>query len=133
MRSVFGDAQPMTTEQTRLDPFTLRVLRVLYELAQCDRPAHAGALGAELGVARTLAAAALVRLDDAGLVRAEHARLTMRGLVLAARLEPLVLKAPRMLPSPQLVPGRALRGLHKVRVARAPSRLPLGWERATGT
>ena len=123
----------MTTEQTRLDPFTLRVLRVLFELASCDRPAHAGALAAELGIARTVAAAALVRLDDAGLVRAEHARLTMHGLVLAARLAPVVLTAPRILPNPQLVPGRAMRGLHKVRVARVPSRLPHGWERATGT
>ena len=123
----------MTTEQTRLDPFTLRVLRVLYELAQCDRPAHAGALAAELGVARTLAATALVRLDAEGLVRAEHARLTMRGLVLAARLEPMILNAPRMLANPQLVPGRALRGLYKVRIARVPSRISVGWERATGT
>jgi hypothetical protein len=132
MRSVFGDAPAMTTEQTCLDPFALRVLRVLYELARCDRPAHAGALAAELGVARTLAASALVRLDAEGLVRAEHARLTMRGLVLAARLEPMLLTASCRPANPQLVPGRAMRGLHKVRIARVPSRLPLGWERVTG-
>jgi len=123
----------MTTAQTRLDPFTLRVLRTLFELAQHDRPAHAGALGAELGITRTLAAEALVKLDDAGLVRAEHARLTMRGLVLATRLQPVVLSERRIAPNPQLVPGRALRGLHKARVARVPSRIPAGWERATGT
>jgi len=123
----------MTTEQTRLDPFTLRVLRTLFELSQHDRPAHAGALGAELGLSRTLAAEALVHLDAAGLVRAEHARLTMRGLVLATRLEPVTLTRRRAASNPQLARGRALRGLHNVRVARVPSRIPVGWERATGT
>lgn len=122
-----------TTETNPIDPFALRVLRVLFELAHHDRPAHAGALAAELGVQRTQAALALVQLDAAGLVSADRARLTMRGLVLAARLLPVTLHAPRTQPSPMLVPGRALRGLHKVRVARVPSRIPVGWERATGT
>jgi len=121
-----------TPEPNHLDPFALRVLRVLFELAHQDRPAHAGALSAELGVQRTQAALSLVQLDAAGLVSADKARLTMRGLVLASRLQPVTLHAAHRVPSPMLVPGRALRGLHKVRVARVPSRIPAGWERATG-
>lgn len=121
------------TETNPIDSFALRVLRVLYELAHQDRPAHAGALAAELGVPRTRAALALVQLDAAGLVSADRARLTMRGLLLGTRLPQVTLRAPGSRPSPMLVPGRALRGLHKVRVARAPSRIPVGWERAAGT
>lgn len=133
--SAIRDTAHMTTAHTRLDSFTLRVLRTLFELAQHDRPAHAGALGAELGITRTLAAEALVKLDEAGFVRAEHARLTMRGLVLATRLQPAALSERRTEKNPQLVFGRAraLGGLPKARIARVPSRVPAGWERATGT
>jgi Mn-dependent DtxR family transcriptional regulator len=90
----------MTTQAQRLSPFSLRVLRVLLELARHDRPAHAGAIARELRAGRTLVADSLVRLDRAGLVRAEHARLTMQGLVLASRLRPHALRAPSLLTTP---------------------------------
>jgi DNA-binding IclR family transcriptional regulator len=117
--------------ERRLDPLALRVLRALFDLAQHDRPVHAGAIAEVLGMGRSLAAAALLRLDAAGYVRAEEARLTMAGLVLASRLCPVALRAPGLRPSETRSGQAAARGMHKARRARAPLTLPSGFRRAT--
>ena len=61
-----------------------RLLVVLFDLAQADRPANvrriAEALGARLGEVAT----ALNALDELGLVRASRVRLTFPGLAIAA-------------------------------------------------
>jgi hypothetical protein len=72
---------------------------------------------------RTLIAEALIRLERVGLVRAQRARLTMAGLVVAQRLAPLTLRAPYRV---QDVNGTARPS--------SPAQLcPAGWLRATGT
>lgn len=77
---------PMQPEQ--------RVLRALFELAQLDCPASVGALAQSLGMGATEVARLLVALEQRGLVRAERSRLTMAGLVAAARLPTLALEVP---------------------------------------
>ncbi len=113
----------MTTAQhPRLDSIALRVLRLLLDLAKHDRAAHVGTIARQLDIGRTQAADALVRLDRAGLVRAEHARLTMSGLVIATRLSPLALRSPALV-------SAATKPSQRARATKAPA----GWLRATGT
>lgn len=111
------------SHHNRLDALSLRVLRVLFELARHDHRAHIGALARELDVGRTLVAEALRRLDRAGLVRAEHVRLTMAGLVAAQRLAPLTLRAPALVQD----------GKQSVRASRGQEVLRPHWLRATGS
>ena len=106
------------------NPTTMRVLRLLFELAEQSSPAHAGAIAARLGLSPRHAARHLLALDNAGLVRAECTRLTMSGLVLAARL-PSVDASDR-----QPAGGQGRRGQVRVRRARTPSQLPSGWAHA---
>jgi hypothetical protein len=65
------------------------VLRALYQLAQADRPADAGSVGRALGMRTVDVARVLLVLDARGLARADRARLTLSGLVEAARVAPL--------------------------------------------
>ena len=75
---------------------TLNTLRLLYELARHDYPAHLGALAGHLRLARTEVADCLLALERAGLVRADRVRLTMAGLVVASRLPALDVRPPRL-------------------------------------
>jgi DNA-binding GntR family transcriptional regulator len=66
-----------------------RVLEALYRLSgegDAGAPLDASGLGRALGVSPTRAAEALVRLEHLGLVDAARARLTLRGLAVAAAL-----------------------------------------------
>jgi len=67
-----------------------RVLEALYRLSgegdDAGAPLDASGLGRVLGVSPTRAAEALVRLEHLGLVDAARARLTLRGLAVAAAL-----------------------------------------------
>jgi hypothetical protein len=78
------------------------MLRALYELAQLDCPAHAGALARALQPEHRLrpsdVARVLLVLDARGLVSAERARLTLQGLAEAARCPPLGLEQASWLP-----------------------------------
>lgn len=62
------------------------VLFTLVDLARADVPAHAGELGARVGLSATEAGEILVHLERRGLVDAARARLTMRGLAIAQAL-----------------------------------------------
>lgn len=62
------------------------VLLAVHDLARADLPAEAGAIARVVGHSATECAAALVHLDERGLCDASRARLTMRGLVVAASL-----------------------------------------------
>jgi len=62
------------------------VLQTLYEATGTSRRVDASALARSLGVSPTRVGEALVTLDRRGLVDAAHARLTMRGLAVAASL-----------------------------------------------
>jgi hypothetical protein len=75
-----------------LDPLTERVLRALFELAQCNIGAHAGVVGRALGLRPSDVARVLLVLDARGLARADRARLTLAGLAVAARLPALQLE-----------------------------------------
>lgn len=66
-----------------LDPRARRALRVLYELAELDVSADVGLVGRALGLPD--ATLVLRELDARGLVDAQRVRLTMQGLVIAAR------------------------------------------------
>lgn len=76
---------------SELDPLSQRVLRALYELAQADCPAHAGIVGRAVGIRPVDVGRVLLVLDARGLATADRARLTLRGLALAARLPSLQL------------------------------------------
>jgi Mn-dependent DtxR family transcriptional regulator len=65
-------------------PLLLDVLASLFHLARSGHPAHAGAIARRLGVSPSLAAEALVRLEQLGLCDAARARLTLRGLAVAS-------------------------------------------------
>ncbi|MFT3926011.1 MAG: hypothetical protein QM778_25935 [Myxococcales bacterium] len=69
-----------------LEPSAQVVLRALFQLALADCPADAGSVARLLGLRASQVAQALVELDVQGLVDAERARLTMRGLAVAAGL-----------------------------------------------
>lgn len=62
-----------------------RLLVALLESAQADEPASVGALARRLGVRLAVVANQLAALDDLGLVHAGRIRLSMAGLVIAAR------------------------------------------------
>lgn len=62
----------------------LSLLDLLLSLG--DRPATAGRLGARLGVSPLRVAEGLLHLERRGLVDAGRARLTLRGLAIAAAL-----------------------------------------------
>jgi len=114
------------------NPTTLRVLRLLFELAQQDVPAHPGTIAAHLGLSTRRVARHLLALDRAGLVTAERSRLTMSGLVLATRLAPVAkaepaTRRPSRVPTPRQ--GRTRAGV-RVKRARVAVRLPEGWARA---
>jgi hypothetical protein len=74
------------------------VLLAVHDLARADLAADAGAIARVIGTCgpsakratATECAAALVHLDERGLVDARRARLTMRGLVIAASLRAAV-------------------------------------------
>jgi Mn-dependent DtxR family transcriptional regulator len=72
-----------------LDPQARRMLRALYELAELDGPADAGVLARVLGIPPAHASRVLGELAARGLVDAERVRLTMPGLVHAARVRSL--------------------------------------------
>lgn len=117
------------SHNNRLDTLSLRVLRVLFELAQHGHEIHVGALAHQLEVGRTLVASALARLDQAGLVRAERVRLTMAGLVIAQRLAPVALRVTTRVREQSAPVGRI-----SVRAPDArPSALSSSWMRATGS
>ncbi|MCG8557185.1 MAG: MarR family transcriptional regulator [Proteobacteria bacterium] len=66
---------------------THATLYALFELARADRPAQAGVIAEAIGSTPSVVARALVELEQEGLVDATRARLTMRGLAVAAALE----------------------------------------------
>ena len=127
-----------------LDPPARRVLRALYELAQLDCPAHAGVLARAINFSLALPSAhlatgarakspgarfpmraidvgrVLLVLDARGLASAEHARLTLAGLLVAARCEPLQLESAPWLARrlARSLPTRVV-GLRAARVAGA--------------
>ncbi|MDB4990719.1 MAG: hypothetical protein JWN04_5897 [Myxococcaceae bacterium] len=88
---------------TALDPLAKGVLRALYELAELDCPAHAGVVSralrsVELELRPSDVARVLLVLDARGLVVADRARLTMRGLAEAVRCPALQLERAAWLP-----------------------------------
>lgn len=114
---------PNTTAQlhpAHVSSRALRSLRLMFELAQADRPAHVGALAGLLGEAPEAIADYLLELEEAGFARADHARLTMAGLLVASRLPAVATpsRAPGS-PAPRIQPPRQR--------ARAPRHLPPGW------
>lgn len=77
----------MTTHQLHSTPSSallFRVLGALYRLSPTQARIDASALARRLGTSPTEAALALVRLEQLGLADASRARLTLRGLVVAA-------------------------------------------------
>jgi hypothetical protein len=62
-----------------------QLLVALFEMSRDTRRISAGTLGKAVGITPARAALALLTLERAGLVDAARARLTMRGLVAAAR------------------------------------------------
>lgn len=68
------------------DPTLQSILHALFVLSRDTRHISATTLAAAAGVTPTRAGQALLALERAGLVDASRARLTMRGLVAAARL-----------------------------------------------
>lgn len=70
-----------------LGPHARRVLRVLYELAELDIAADVGLLARALGLSDVTRV--LRELDARGLLDAHRVRLTMPGLVIAARVPSL--------------------------------------------
>lgn len=70
-----------------LDPHARRVLRVLYELAELDIGAEPALVARALGLSDVTRV--LRELDARGLVDARRVRLTMPGLVVAARVPSL--------------------------------------------
>ena len=73
-----GDAGPMHT------PIAAKVLETIHELQCRDRAPNAGSIARALAVRPTQVGEALLHLERLGLVDASRARLTMRGLALAA-------------------------------------------------
>jgi hypothetical protein len=65
------------------------VLRALFELAQCDRPAHSDVVARLLGLGAAVVDRLFARLALRGLVDAERARLTLAGLAVALRVPAL--------------------------------------------
>jgi len=59
-------------------------LRILFDLAQDDRPADLAVVSAELGRSCVETDAILEHLAEAGFVDADRVRLTMMGLTVAA-------------------------------------------------
>jgi Mn-dependent DtxR family transcriptional regulator len=77
----------MTTHQLHAAPSTdllFRVLGALYLLSPMQARTDAGSLARRLGISPTAAMLALVRLERLGLADAAKARLTLRGLAVAA-------------------------------------------------
>ena len=109
----------MTTQQLAVHSSEARTLRALFELARLDCSASASVLGSALGLRATQVARALVALEQLGLVRADHARLTLPGLALAVRLPALGLSVPL---APKEARSPLVRGLASVRPARAGAR-----------
>jgi hypothetical protein len=70
-------------------------LLALLDLARGDVPADAGSLARVLGRSPTECATVLVRLDALGLCDATRARLTFRGLAIAASLRAHVAEGAR--------------------------------------
>jgi hypothetical protein len=68
------------------DPISRTILHALFCLSRDTRHISAATLATAAGVTPTRAGEALLALERAGLVDASRARLTMRGLVAAARL-----------------------------------------------
>lgn len=68
------------------DPTLQTILHALFVLSRDTRHISATTLAAVAGVTPTRAGQALLALERAGLVDASRVRLTMRGLVAAARL-----------------------------------------------
>jgi Mn-dependent DtxR family transcriptional regulator len=62
-----------------------RLLVALLDSAQADLPASVGSLARQLGIRLGVAANQLAALDELGLVHAGRIRLSMAGLVVAAR------------------------------------------------
>jgi DNA-binding MarR family transcriptional regulator len=90
-------------QANHLDDTSKSVLRLLYELAQHDTAADAALLAARLALRVADVSRVLLVLDARGLVNAGRARLTMRGLALAARLPAAVQPAlPRSNARPSL-------------------------------
>jgi hypothetical protein len=82
----------MTTRQ--LDPLSRRVLRALFELSRLDLPASHEALGRALSRPASEMRYVMWVLAARGLACANRVRLTMGGLLVAARLPSLGLVAP---------------------------------------
>ncbi len=79
----------MTTHPLHAAPsaeLLFAVLDVLYTLSPTQARLNAGTLARRLGVAPHEAACALVHLEQRGLADAGRARLTLRGLAVAAAL-----------------------------------------------
>jgi|GEM_PF-2837354 len=77
----------MTTHQLHANPSTdllFNVLETIYRLTPMQARIDASALARHLGTTPTEAARALVRLEQLGLADASRARLTLRGLAVAA-------------------------------------------------
>jgi hypothetical protein len=68
------------------DPVSRNILHALFCLSRDTRHISATTLAAVAGITPTRAGQALLALERAGLVDASRARLTMRGLVAAARI-----------------------------------------------
>ena len=78
---------PMTTHQLHANPsndLLFNVLEMIYRLTPMQARIDASALARHLGTTPTEAARALVRLEQLGLADASRARLTLRGLAVAA-------------------------------------------------
>jgi hypothetical protein len=69
-----------------MDHLPKLTLLALFDLAREDMPADAGSVARVTGRTPTDCATAIVRLDALGLCDATRARLTFRGLVIAAAL-----------------------------------------------
>jgi DNA-binding Lrp family transcriptional regulator len=110
----------MTTQHLADHSPEARTLRALFELGRLDCSATASALAAALGLRATEVARALIALEQRGLVRADHVRLTLLGLGVATRLSALALKAPAVREKPRL--PVVVRGLANARPARAGAR-----------
>jgi hypothetical protein len=109
----------MTNPQLAVPSLEARTLRALFELARLDCAASASVLAGALGVRATQVARALVALEQLGLVRADHARLTLPGLATAVRLPALGLSVPE----PRVLAVRCIsRGLASARPRAAGAR-----------
>lgn len=111
----------MTTQHLADHSPETRTLRALFELGRLDCTATTvSALAGALGLRATEVARALIALEQRGLVRADHVRLTLLGLGVATRLPALALSAPIAAQKPR-VPV-VVRGLANARPQRVGAR-----------